>query len=259
MANDIAPEGPAADSGQETTVPGIIQGAIPSAIDVAAEQDRSPHDPLPVAEPVDNTNLHVEELATDPTDSEVAELKEQLKMYQEDHQTLQLIRNDPQASQLLNDHFTQKTRGSGVQEATGDANADSPLNAKVDKLFGLVEGLIQQSQTNSAETALIHFANKNPIVRDSRVAGKMQEILRQPGANGLGLDDVLTLALSQLKMSRNAGGPAPLQTTESGGAHVSKDTSESESEIQKAIDGQETFESGLNLALRQTAREQEFI
>lgn len=263
----VAPEGPAGDSSQETTAPSLISDKIPSVIDVGAEEVSAPTET--VVEPnlvqppkkTEDTPTESKVVTQEPSDSDGTQ--EILDSYKEDRNVMNVLRNDPVASAWLNDHFAKKARGEGnLEPATGDANAevdssDSALTTKVDKLFSMVEKIALDQQKGNAVSALSEFAANNPIVRDPKVAAKMQEILRAPGIESLSLERTLTIALSELGLSAKSGGPAPLRASESAGASISE-SSDSEDKVQQLIDSQDSFEKGLDVALRETAKEQGF-
>lgn len=254
MANPIAPEGPAGDSAQQPTAPSVIPKNVPSPIDEAAELVGTT-EPLAeattVAAPAPETELN------QTTGESLETAQARIDAMQEDVNTLQVIRDDPVAAQLLNDHFAAKARGE-LPSATGDAPADvEGADPRIDQLFESVNGLTRMFQQDRAERALSQFKTDNPIVADPKVASKMQAILRQPGQESLTLSNCLTIALSELGMSRKPGGQAPLQASETAGAAIT-DSSDDGDAVQQNIDSQQSFEQGLDAALKSTAKEQGF-
>lgn len=250
MANPVAPEGPAGDSAQQPTAPSVIPDNVPSPIDAAAELVGAPEvvEPEAVA-PVTELNQTTGETL------ESAQVR--IDAMQEDVNTLQVIRDDPVAAQLLNDHFAAKARGE-LPAATGDTPATvEGADPRIDQLFESVSGLTRMFQQDRAERALSQFKADNPVVADPKVAAKMQSILRQPGQESLTLSNCLTIALSELGMSRQSGGQAPLQTSETSGAAIT-DSSDDGDAVQQNIDSQQSFEQGLDAALKSTAKEQGF-
>lgn len=260
----IAPEGPAADSGQKDTVASVIPETMPSPIDEAAEQldipdtvaalDAAAGETSPVEAPTVEQHGTPGEAA--PT---VDTLLAQIDAMKEDVSTLNLIRDDPEAARMLSDHFEGKTRGAGtLPTATGDnVEHDGSNDPRVDQLFNAVENLTRQFTQDRAQRALTEFKGENPVVKDPRVATAMQNVLKEPGCEALSLHNVLTIALSKLGMVGKTGGKAPLQPSESGGAPRS-DITGSEDAIQQRIDSQDSFEQGLKVALQETAKQQGF-
>ncbi len=256
----VAPEGPALDSSQQSTAPSAIPDQIPSAIDTAAEMVGLPTEPLPETETVGAPAPEVAaetQLNNQSGETSMADMQSQLQGAQDDVNTLSMIRNDPVAAKWLNDHYAAKARGE-LPVATGDAPAEVPNgqgDPRFDQLFASIQSLTTEFQQDRAERSIREFAAANPVVKTPAVAKAVQRVVGQNP--GLSLNDALAVALSGLGMSAQAGGPAPLQPSEvSGAPRTGVETTDDT--IQSRIDGQKSFEAGLDVALRETAKEQGF-
>ena len=260
MTHPMAPSG-AENNQTPAAVPAgtsQIPAQVPSVID--AEAEGLPPISEEGVETLVGGNTSVEEPTTQVVNETpgqtVEELEATIRLMQEDVDTLNVIRNDPDALNLLNDHFEGRTRepNNGLPVAT-DGEPNSALEQKVDKLFETVNILAQDTLQRRANEVIQQFAVEHPEVRDQKVAAKMKAVLAEPGSKEMSLDRALAIAKSELGMS---GSPqpsgAPLQATETGGAPVIENADQTTA-LQQRIDGQDSLDGALDIAIREGAKE----
>jgi hypothetical protein len=168
------------------------------------------------------------------------QLEEMVTSSREDLQLMEAIKSDPQAVELLNQHFRQKSLPAGDTSDVNNIRNDNEGSQPQGQVGDLIQRMMQQQQQLAAQVAVMQFEKTHPDFNDPNIKNTMRKIYNTQGYENMRLEDAYALAKAKLGSSASPRGKAPaLRSSETGGASAPDLVGRNDSpSLQKSIDEQ---------------------
>lgn len=244
---------------ERAEAPSAIPDKIPSVI--PDDGDSRVDEPEQDEEPInDNEYTSSRGLEQQAGKRSYEELEEIVRSSEEDLRLLSVIRNDPDAVELINNHFRSKTSELS-QPDMGNDNIPDPAseNVSVAQLHKMVQSLHKQNQTLAAQLAVTQYRATNPEFDNPKIQEQIKKIYSTPGYEAMSLEDAFVLAKNRAGMTSDGGKAPTLKPTETTGASAPDLVNRQDTpSLQRKIDEQKTLEDAVKVSLQSDFAEQGF-